>query len=196
MKATQTLPSQYALLKEIDLSRDRRLLLALNLAGVVLLFLTGWLFMRLVAALRPEIHQSAALHIELGSIVGITIAFVGVLVLHELAHGLFFWLITRRRPYFGFRGAYAFAAAPDWYLPRNPYLAVGLAPLILITMGGIALIPWLPIGGLLPLVFALTTNTAGAVGDVAIVAWLLTKPSDLLIQDRGDAISIYHHRNR
>jgi hypothetical protein len=192
MKAIQTLPDHYTLLQEIDLSRDRRLLLVLNLVGVVLLLLAGWLFLRLVLALRPEIRQSGVLRIELSSLVGIAIAFVGVLVLHEMVHGLFFWLITRQRPHFGFRGAYAFAAAPNWYLPRNPYLVVGLAPLILITLAGIAVTPFMPPGGLLPLVFALTTNAAGAVGDIAIVAWLLGKPPDLLIQDRGDAMSVYH----
>ncbi|MBN1149314.1 MAG: DUF3267 domain-containing protein [Anaerolineales bacterium] len=195
MKATQTLPSQYTLLQEIDLSRDRRLSLALNLVAAALLFPAGWLFIRLVIALRPEIQQGAVLRIELSSLLGIVLAFIAVLVIHELVHGLFFWLITRQRPRFGLRAAYAFAAAPDWYLPRDPYLAVGLSPLVLITLLGVALIPILPAGGLLPLVFALTTNAAGAVGDVAIVVWLLCKPPDLLVQDRGDAVAIYHYGN-
>jgi len=191
MKPLQTLPNHYTLLKEIDLSRDRRLLLALNLVGVAQLLLFSRLFMRLVFSLRPDVSPSITWRIDLISLIGIVIALVGVLVLHESVHGLFFWIITRQRPRFGFRGTYAFAAAPDWYLPRNPYLVVGLAPLVLITIAGIAFIPFIPVGGLLPLVYALTINAAGAVGDVAIVAWLLVKPPNLLIQDRGDAVSIY-----
>jgi Putative zincin peptidase len=70
---------------------------------------------------------------------------------------------------------------------------VGLAPLILITSIGFLLVPITPDNWLLMLGVAVTANASGAVGDLAVVLWLLIKhPADLLLRDRGDAIDIYH----
>jgi hypothetical protein len=195
MRASQTLPESYILYKEIDLARDHRLLLFLNLLGIPLLLLCGWLFWRLALSLRPDFQTSGFRISSPGSILGILGAFIGVLILHELVHGVFFWLITNQRPYFGFRGAYAFAAAPTWYIARRPYLIVGLSPIVLITLAGVLFMPLVPLKSLVPLVFALTINAAGAIGDAAIVAWLLIQPSSILINDRGDAVSVYSKQN-
>jgi len=195
MRASQTLPANFTLYKEIDLSRDHRMLIFLNLLGIVLYFLSSWLFWSLTHSIRPDIRNHGIHISSLSSILGILLAILGVLVLHELVHGLFFWLFTTQRPQFGFRGAYAFAAAPTWYIARGPYLIVGLSPLVLITIVGVFLLAIIPIEGLLPLVFALTINTAGAIGDAAISAWLLTQPSSVLIRDSGDAISVYALQN-
>ena len=82
-------------------------------------------------------------------------------------------------------------AAPDWYLPRNPYLIVGLAPLVLLTVLGLGLLPVLPRSVLPPAWFALTFNAAGAVGDMVVVGWLLTKPRSVLVNDEGDKFSVF-----
>jgi hypothetical protein len=118
-------------------------------------------------------------------------AFVAVLVLHELVHGLCFWWINRARPRFGLQLAYPYAAAPEWYIPRNPYLIVGLAPLILISLLGVVMLPWLPQPLLLPWILALAVNASGSVGDVYVIGWLLTRPASALVNDHGDCIQIY-----
>jgi len=79
------------------------------------------------------------------TVLAILLALVAVLLLHELVHGAFFWLITRSRPRFGLQITYAYAAAPDCYIPRNPYLVVGLSPLVLITLAGIVMLPLIPL---------------------------------------------------
>jgi hypothetical protein len=112
-------------------------------------------------------------------------------VLHELIHGLFFWLFTRTRPAFGFKGAYAYAAAPGWYIPRSQYIIVGLAPLVLITLGGFALLVVVPAWLIPALLFVVVMNGAGAVGDIAVVGWLLVQPRATLVHDLGDAVAIY-----
>jgi hypothetical protein len=127
----------------------------------------------------------------LDSVLGIVVSLVGVIILHELVHGVFFWVITGQRPHFGFKGAYAFAAAPTWYIARGPYLIVGLSPLVLITIAGVLLLPVVPLEILSPLALALTFNGAGAIGDAAIVVYLLTLPPSVLINDRGDAVAVY-----
>jgi hypothetical protein len=191
MKASRELPKDYVARYEIDLAKNRLLAVLLNIAGLGFFIPFGWLFIRLAQLLRPDFSPSRGNMENLVIALGILAAFIVVLVLHELVHGLLFWIITGDRPLFGLRLAYAYAAAPGWYIPRNPYLAVGLAPLTLITLLGILLIPLVPEIALPSLVFALVTNAAGAIGDIAIVVWLLTQPDNVLIRDCGDAIKIY-----
>jgi hypothetical protein len=191
MKSSRTLPDHYTLLHKLDLSSDHRLLVILNLVGLVMFFVFGGLFVRLAGMLLPEGRPPVGEVAWLPYLLGILAASVLVILLHELVHGLFFWLATGSQPHFGFRLAYAYAAAPGWYIPRNFYVLVGLAPLVLISLLGVALIPFISIYWLYILIFALTINASGAVGDVYIVGWLLLRPADTLVNDRGDGIWFY-----
>ncbi len=170
-------------------------MLWLNLIGLGLLLLFGWLFLWLAMLLRPQPGSELSFSFDLQSgfsaILGIVVAFISVLLLHELVHGACFWLITRSRPRFGLQLAYAYAAAPDWFIPRDPYLIVGLAPIILISLLGVALLPWLPAVLSPPWIFALAVNASGSVGDVYIIGWLLARPASALVNDHGDCIHIY-----
>jgi len=194
MKAFKNLPNGYIYSQEVDLSRDFKLVLLLNLAGVALFVLFGWLFLKLSAYLRriiPIVAMTGQPPSTPEIILEILAAFLIALTLHEAVHGLFFLLVTRDRPIFGLRGAFAYAAAPGWYIPRNHYLAVGLSPWILISSVGLAATIIAPENALLPLLFGLTINASGAVGDLYITGWLLSQPAEALINDRGDAMTVY-----
>jgi hypothetical protein len=196
MKATRELPNNFILYKEIDLSKNRALVIVLNIAGLFLYILFGWAFLKIGNIMRPDINTAELLQSSSPLlIIWILISFALVLILHEFIHGLFFWLVTGDRPKFGFRGAYAFAGAPNWYLPRIPYLVIGSAPLVVITILGIALIIYVPAGVLFPLLFALVTNAAGSLGDVLVIGWLITVRKTILICDAGEAVSVYYRPN-
>ncbi len=165
--------------------------LGLNAAGLALFFGFGWLFVQIFRTLRPDFDLNTDQFLSPALLASLIIASVLVIVLHELVHGLFFLILTGDRPKFGFTGAYAYAAAPDWYLPRNPYLAVGLAPFVLLTLLGMAGVLILPTRTLPIVLLALTINAAGSVGDLAVVAWLLTKADTILVNDEGDRFTLY-----
>jgi len=198
MNASTELPQGYQLRGTLDLSRNKKAFFAVNVFGFILLLAFAWAFIRLAAALR----QSASIPLSFpvigglpgGQLVTILVLFVllgAMLVLHEAIHGFFFWLFTRQKPRFGFRGVYAFAAAPDWYLPRWQYAIVGISPLVVISLLGMALIPFVPDPWLMPVLTFLIFNASGAAGDVIVVAWLLLQPPGVLARDAGDAVSLY-----
>ena len=195
MKAVRTLPNGYVYSREIDLSRNVKLTLLLNFAGVGLFLFFGWLFLNLGAYLRRitplALRMSSQPPSTLEIILETLAAFLLALTLHEAVHGMFFFLITRDRPIFGFRGAFAYAAAPGWFIARNPYLVVGLSPFILISLAGLAATIIVPEKLFLPLLFGLTINASGAIGDLYIIGWLLGQPVEALINDRGDDITVY-----
>jgi hypothetical protein len=195
MQPTRSLPQGYRPILVLDLSTNGPLLIWLNLAGLAILPLAGWFFLAVTARLRPEFSLSGWLWDRpggaLAKIVVLLAASVLVIILHELVHGAFFWLNTGQRAVYGFRGAYAFAGAPDWFIPRGRYLVVGLSPLVCISLAGILLIPWLPTLWLGALIVALLVNATGASGDLAVVAWLVLRGKGALVQDFGDALNVY-----
>jgi hypothetical protein len=208
LKKITQLPENYVERGTIDLAKDFKLLLRLQVAAFVAVILAGWLFLNLTYILRPDSVALLSLRSLLGHssddvftirislsiymLMSLLIATVLMIVLHEAVHGFTFWYFTRKKPTFGFKGLYAFAASPKGtYLPRLQYFVVALAPLIFLSLAGIALIPILPLLALPTLVFFLIGNAAGAIGDVWVVAWLLREPPEILLQDRGDAVTCY-----
>ena len=194
--ARKDLPQAYTLAWQFDI-RQKREVIVLNLLGAVLLVLSWIGFSALARLLRPGTAVSGTT-IASGNLaqlllfIGIVIlATVVMLVVHEGFHGLFFWLFSHSRPRFAFKVFYAYAAAPDWYFPRWQYIIIGLAPLVGITLLGIAALAWLPVPWLVPTLMLLVVNTSGAVGDMWVVGRLLANPASTYIRDYGDKIEFY-----
>jgi hypothetical protein len=197
MQSTQTLPGHYQKIGTLDISKDKRLMLLFNFVGIIGLVISGWLFLQILFWLRPgDVKQ--VFSVESSSITQVVL-FLGVLlglvvfntILHEAIHGFFFWLFTRSRPRFAFHWTYAYAAAPDWYLPKKQYLVIALSPLVLISLIGILLFLFVPAGWLPSVWFVLVVNAAGAVGDLAVAVWLLRRPSTCMAQDTGSAVTLF-----
>jgi predicted metal-dependent HD superfamily phosphohydrolase len=191
MKPVKDLGPEYMLAGKLE-AESRQVAIGLNLAGLALLFVFGWIFLLVIRAVRPEVENASLA----GAFDGLTLlplllTLVLVLVFHELVHGFFFWHFTGERPRFGFRLIYAYAAAPDWYLPRGSFILTGLAPFLLISILGLILLAVVPFSAV-PLIFlGLTANAAGSVGDFLVVGWLLANPPSTMARDTGLKITIY-----
>ncbi len=175
---------------------NRPLQYALQGAALTMFFLFGTLFIFIAMSVRPDFSpwdllRAAQERIRfLLSLLGLTYLMV---FLHEAVHGLFFWLFTREWPLFGLKRSYAYAAAPAWYLPRGPMLVTGLAPLLLLTVAGLLLMLFLPVGWLPALLLVITLNAAGAVGDLVTAVLLLREPATVLANDQGDVMRLYRN---
>ncbi len=191
MQATRILPEEYALKGVFDIN-NTRLALLLNGVGLVLLFGFGWLFMRGGAWLsEPFEMMSLGQFIGMFTWWGLLLVLLVVVLLHELSHGLFFWLFTGERPSLGLGLGYAYAAAPGWYFPRNQFLIIGLAPLALLSGLGLGLMPFVGETAVATLVLFTTLNSAGAVGDLYVCGWLLGKSPRVLVRDKGPVIQMF-----
>ena len=196
LSARKDLPQSYTLAWQFDI-RQKREIIVLNLMGALLLVLSWIGFSALARWLRPDaaISGTTIASGNLGQLlffIGIVIlATVVMLVVHEGFHGLFFWLFSHTRPRFAFKVFYAYAAAPDWYFPRWQYILIGLAPLVGISLLGVAALAWLPMPWLVPTLLLLVFNTSGAVGDLWVVGRLLASPASTYIRDYGDKIEFY-----
>ena len=195
MKATQVLPPNYHPSGKFNLKNLKQIII-LNLIGLILLIFSIWFFSWIAYQIRSE--SAISFSIEFSSIssalVGLgklVLTIILVLIVHEAIHAAFFWIFSGQTPVVGFKGAYAYAAMPGWYFPRNQYLVIGIAPLILITLIGLLLLAVVPVSILNLVLVALVINTSGAVGDLFVVIWLLTKPVETLALDQVDTIEFF-----
>jgi hypothetical protein len=180
------------------LQGNRRLLLWLNLASLPGLVIAGYGFAGLASLIRPELSDGLNVSLSSSSIASLSFVlalfallfmpFV-VVVLHEAVHGFAFWLYTGARPEFGFKGWYAYAAAPGWYLRRNQYLVVGLAPLVGISVVALALVAVLPAPLAVVALLGAVLNAASATGDLYVCARIIASPASTVIEDRNDGIT-------
>jgi hypothetical protein len=197
MKPTRELPENYHAVGTLDLSKDRRALILMNVLAVGLLFAFGYLFLFIMVRLRPQ-DAPGTINFSISGpaqillfLVYIALLYAAVILLHEAVHGVFFWLYTRTRPKFAFKVWYAYATAPGWFLPRGQYAVVAIAPLVVLSLLGIVLFLFVPASLLTPILLFITFNASGAVGDIVVFFWLFSKPPTCMASDQGDAVTLY-----
>lgn len=198
LRATQVLPESHQEFGNLDLSRNTRVALMLNLAALPLFLVCGWTFIKVGQLLRPEIvSRFHYLNLSLSPISSFLL-FVGVvlgmMVIHEGIHGLFFWIFTHSRPVFGLKLLFAYAGAPGWYIPRNQYIVVGLAPLVLMTAAGFFLIVLMTLPLAQLFLFGITMNASGAVGDLYVSTWVFLRSPAAFIEDTGVGFTIFERK--
>jgi hypothetical protein len=203
MKATTRLPGNYRRQATLDLSKSKAAVAGAVVLGVVLLLSVAWMLVQLTRLLRPAALESLAFRNILTTtsegglsfalpLVDIAVALVLTTLVHELVHGLFYRWFSGRRPTFGAKGLFVYAAAPqDVYFPRNHFVIIGMAPLVLLTIGGLLLMLIVPMGAVSILGLVIAFNAAGAAGDLVMAARLLSYGPDTLIQDRETGVVVY-----
>jgi hypothetical protein len=197
MEPTRQLPENYTSAGTLDLSKDRRALVLMNVLAVGLLIGFGFLFLVILIRVRP-LDVSGTMNFSVSGPIDILLfvlymaaLYAAVIILHEAVHGIFFWLYTRSKPKFAFKVWYAYATAPGWYFPRNQYAVIAIAPLVVLSLLGIILFLFVPAGLLTLVLLFITFNASGAVGDMVVFAWLFTKPPTCLASDQGDAVTLF-----
>jgi hypothetical protein len=194
MKATQTLPANFVLAWRLDISHNTRLNIILQLTGLVWMVLAGGLLTLCLLWIRPEINTAmkSGFQLDMRTSLIVLIAVMAVtILLHELVHAFFFWFFARRRPEFGVGVGYVFASMPDWFFPKNQYLVIGLSPLLLLTVTGLAACTFAPQVWLVALLAGMVINAGGAIGDM-YVCWRIARDApDVWIKDAGDVFQLY-----
>lgn len=192
MKATRSLPEQASFYHSLNLA-SRKMMVAQNVAGIVLFFFFGWIFMGVAAAINPHFFiLSIRIFVGTLTVFWFLLTAVSIIIIHEIIHAIGFYWFTRERPEIGFHILYAYASAPNWYFTRNQFILIGILPFMLITSVGLMLMPFVNLITLPRLILALTLNAAGSIGDIIVVLWLVSQPSKAWIRDKGSFIALYH----
>jgi hypothetical protein len=116
----------------------------------------------------------------------------GVVIMHGLVLGVFFWWFAGQRPTFGVKGLHVHAAAPAGiYLPRNQHIIVGIAPLVLLTLVGLLLMVIVPAVAISIISPFIAFNAAGAAGGLVMAVRLFSYSPGTLMQDSDTGVVVY-----
>ena len=188
--STKTLPEGYVQSGEINLKKNRRLAIALNLAALPIAVFSFFLLLFFAGFVRPSLMNTTGT-ITVG--VWVVVLMLLLFTIHELIHGFFFWVFTRSRPVFALRLFYAYAGAPDWYIPTRKFMIVALGPLVIIGVVGMLLMLLVPESWVVLIAIMVALNTGGSVGDLLIFTRLLKLSPSNLANDTGDVITFYEY---
>ena len=188
--STQTLPAGYVQSGEINLKKDKRLMILLNIVALTVFILMFYLLPAITMFVRPEITNfSVTITIEL--LLGVLGLTVMVLITHEIIHGFFFWIFSHSRPVFALRPLYAYAGAPTWFFPKRQYAITALGPLVIIGVVGLLIMLVAPVGWVVLTAFLVALNTGGAVGDLFVFIRLLKCSPTSFTKDTGDVVTFF-----
>lgn len=186
-----TLPPSYREVRHLSVSK-RSVLIWLNILSLLPLVISGLVIFGLLIIYHAELNAPLVIHALPDTIPsGLGIALVVlVLPLHEWIHGI---TIARcgHRPRYGAKWFVLFATSDNALFRRNEFLKIALAPLVLITLGGFALMAFVPLGLAEWIALGTTINAAGAVGDIWMAAVVLRYDATALIRDEEDSMRIF-----
>jgi hypothetical protein len=130
----------------------------------------------------------------LDSLWGILLILTATLVLHELMHAAAM-MAFGARPRFGVALVQrvmpvVYCTAPGFWFTRNQFLVVSAAPIAVLSIAGLLL---MPIGDLADwLVVPLALNLGGAIGDIWFIGLLLSKSGRTMVEDLQDGLRFHY----
>lgn len=187
MNTVDRLPGGYVQAFEVDMKKDKKLALWINLLGIAV-----FAVMTVPAAFLVPIRYLFDMEQGFGMYFlrfGILLVASWVyIVLHELTHGIAIKLFKGKKLNFGFNGLFAWCGCRECYFPRNKYIFIALAPLVLwgaalgvlCALCGLFWQEWFWVAYIIQI-----ANVSGAAGDVYISARLTRYPGDTLVNDDG-----------
>ena len=193
MNTFDSLPGGYSLAFEVDMKKDKKLVLWVNIAAMAGAAVMA-VPMAFIVPLRPLFDMSNGFgpyFLRFGVLIAASWLYI---VLHELTHGAAYKLFSKNKLNFGFNGLFAWCGCRDCYFPRNKYIVVALAPLvvwgvllgILCALCGAFWQEWFWVAYIVQI-----ANVTGAAGDIYVSARLTRCPADTLASDDGLGMKIY-----
>lgn len=165
-------PNNLARIGTVDVSRRAAAILSIASVPIAVLALLGAVV--LANALHSNLGDASVIEIGLPLLVSLLLT----PVLHEGVHAVAF-LVLGGRPRLGLmtrgRLPFPYVSCPDRRFRPVPFVAVGLAPLVLLDLVALALLANVHTVGWGT--GMLTINTAGSIGDLWLSVVVLSRPS-------------------
>ena len=189
MKAYENLPEGYREIYSVDLQKDKKVALGVNLAAFVIT-------VAMIVPMLFVVPVSAFFNMDNGAVeclvrsVSLLVFLVLYLVLHELVHGIAMKLCGTKKVKYGYTGLYAYAGSTDYY-DKKAYIFIALAPVVLWGVVLAVINPFVPAEWFWVVYFIQITNLSGASGDIFVTAKFSRMPADILVHDHGVGMSVY-----
>lgn len=190
IKATQKIPSSYIPYAKFNPSRWRKTLWVFWIFGIALAW-ASYSVLRLAAqVLRPDFHApplgfKGSILERLGSVLVIILPVTVVLTVHELIHFILLWFFTDHCPTIVAGNGGLAVRLPNWYIPRDQFLLVNLAPFCIISLIGLLSLLVVPQRYLSMVVFLTAINIAGSAADIVSSLYIFLHSSSIYLETEG-----------
>lgn len=189
MKALNKLPANYKEILSINLQKDKKIALLINIVSFVIMIAMA-VPMHFYIPITSIFDMSEGIlmyFLRLLVFIGGTVAYI---ILHEAVHGIAMKMCGTKKVKFGFTGMYAFAGSDDYY-DKKSYIVIALAPIAVwgIILGVINCL--VPASWFWVVYFIQIFNISGAAGDLYVTAKFSKLPKDILVQDCGVGMTVY-----
>ena len=183
------LPNGYREVRRVDLMRNRKEAVLVNLIALVIAGLVGALGF---VFCPPFIEVEIGIH-TIASVTVILIGTVLYMILHEMIHGVFMKAFSGKKPRYGFTGLYAYAGS-DALFNRTQYLIIAFAPVVLLGLILAVLTAAFYETAFWDLYIIQIVNLSGAAGDFYVGSLIARSRNDVLIRDLGTDMAFYSIR--
>lgn len=189
MKAVENLPDGYKEIYALNLQKDKKISLFVNLLAVVITVLLA-VPMHFIVPISTVFSMEAGMKAYFLRFAALIVLMILYIIFHELVHGIAMKLCGTKKVKYGFTGMYAFAGSADYYNKKS-YIFIALAPVVLwgVVLAVINLfvpLEWFWIVYLIQII-----NLSGAAGDLFVTVKFSRMPPDILIQDSGLGMTVY-----
>ncbi|MBA4348152.1 MAG: hypothetical protein C0413_04810 [Clostridiales bacterium] len=180
------LPKGYREVRRVDLMRNRKEAILVNLLALVI----AGVAIALGFVLCPPFLE---VKIGIPTIFGMVFMVIGIVVymiLHEIIHGVFMKAFSGLKPHYGFTGLYAYAGS-DALFNRKQYLIIAFAPVVILGIILAVLIAAFYETAFWSLYLIQVVNLSGAAGDFYVGYLIARYGNDVLVCDTGTDMAVY-----
>lgn len=190
MKAIGVLPEDYGEIYSLNLQKDKRTAIIVNLLAFAIAAVMA-VSMNFFVPVTSVFDMSGGIVRYFLRLAALIVLMVLYMVLHELVHGIAMKLCGTKRVKYGFTGLYAFAGSEDYY-DKKSYIFIALAPIVLWGTVLAAVNFFVPTEWFWIVYMIQLINISGAAGDLFAAVKFSRMPKNILIQDSGVSMRVFY----
>ena len=193
MKALRNLPDGYREICSVDLKKDKKAAVFVNLLAIAIAVILVLPMNAVIPFYRSLVSQTDIKDILIKYVV-LLVLMVLYVILHELVHGVAMRICGTKKVKYGFNGMYAFAGSADYY-DKTAYIFIALAPIVLwgVVLAVVNIL--VPAEWFWVIYIIQVLNLSGAAGDLYVSVKFSRLPRDILVQDYGIGMVVYSGSN-
>ncbi|MBC6127920.1 DUF3267 domain-containing protein [Listeria booriae] len=172
-----------ALSKKYNILNDKKSMQTIKIMAAVLMAVM--LSVGLVLALR----ESVPINFTIEGIILFCIAFYILFAIHELIHGLLFWVFGNTKLHFGFKKGFLYVNCPKQLFSKWQFQIINIGPCILLTLILVILALEFPVY-LVAIYVLIAAHSGFCMSDLYAMKIVARAPKKAKIKDTKDGIAI------
>lgn len=189
MKSVKALPDGYSEIFSVNLQKDKKTALLINILALIIAAVFG-VPMHFYVPFTTLFDMQNGLKnyiIRFACLLGLLVVYM---ILHELVHGITMKIAGTKKVKYGFTGLYAFAGSDDYY-DKTTYIIIALAPIVVLGTVLAVINAFVPENWFWVVYFIQLSNISGAAGDLYVSFKFMKLPKDILVKDSGVGMTVY-----